>query len=471
MTPELRRKLRNILKRLFPDEASSRVVLDDAGIPAGNISFSTNAKNNWHAILKEAENRGKVQELVQIVLEEYPDETELQSYVEGGSAQAGGQAVAGLRTEEQDIEELMNFLTELVATGKIKEAITILRNAAGPISSDLEQKAILISSQYIGLVNDRNQGLISYENATISQNKIKNSLLNIINDIPQEIKIAKMMGAFTQKAETLSPDKAEVNKLLKQTERQLPQSDDELEKIIGQNNLVRIAWLTKALNASKSVCRIIINHGGRRHYGTGFLLKGGYLLTNNHVIPNKSLLENALVEFNYKEDIQGELEPLQRYTFEPGFYLTSPKPRPGGNPQTGHLDYTLVKLQENGKVKLDQWGFLQLETDLTPVLNDPVNIIQHPKGEAQHLAITANNVVSIWDHYLFYKADTMPGSSGSPVFDQNWKVIALHHAGKNERDGGMLINASGKRMATNRGILISDIVKDLQGKGNFEFLG
>jgi V8-like Glu-specific endopeptidase len=28
-----------------------------------------------------------------------------------------------------------------------------------------------------------------------------------------------------------------------------------------------------------------------------------------------------------------------------------------------------------------------------------------------------------------YTTDTLPGSSGSPVFNDNWEVVALHHAG------------------------------------------
>jgi hypothetical protein len=28
-----------------------------------------------------------------------------------------------------------------------------------------------------------------------------------------------------------------------------------------------------------------------------------------------------------------------------------------------------------------------------------------------------------------YRTNTEGGSSGSPVFDQNWQLVALHHAG------------------------------------------
>jgi nucleoside phosphorylase len=63
-------QLRDILKELYPTIESSTVVVDDAGIPRNNISFSTAASQNWHAILREAHNRSKVLALVDVVLQD-----------------------------------------------------------------------------------------------------------------------------------------------------------------------------------------------------------------------------------------------------------------------------------------------------------------------------------------------------------------------------------------------------------------
>ncbi len=50
----------------------------------------------------------------------------------------------------------------------------------------------------------------------------------------------------------------------------------------------------------------------------------------------------------------------------------------------------------------------------------------------------------------------MKGSSGSPVFNDDWEVVALHHA------GGMLLEPETKRRYfRNEGILISAILDDL----------
>jgi endonuclease/exonuclease/phosphatase family metal-dependent hydrolase len=55
------------------------------------------------------------------------------------------------------------------------------------------------------------------------------------------------------------------------------------------------------------------------------------------------------------------------------------------------------------------------------------------------------------DKVLRYRTDTEPGSSGSPVFNNDWQLVALHHAGYRE-DGGT---------AVNEGIRISAIVAHL----------
>ena len=57
-----------------------------------------------------------------------------------------------------------------------------------------------------------------------------------------------------------------------------------------------------------------------------------------------------------------------------------------------------------------------------------VTIVQHPRGEKKQIALRENRIVDVLDSFLHYEADTEPGSSGSPVFDDGWEVVALHHA-------------------------------------------
>jgi V8-like Glu-specific endopeptidase len=62
-------------------------------------------------------------------------------------------------------------------------------------------------------------------------------------------------------------------------------------------------------------------------------------------------------------------------------------------------------------------------------LKSYVNIIQHPAGQSKVIALYHNVVAYVDDRRVQYLTDTLPGSSGSPVFDSQWRVVALHHSG------------------------------------------
>jgi hypothetical protein len=49
--------------------------------------------------------------------------------------------------------------------------------------------------------------------------------------------------------------------------------------------------------------------------------------------------------------------------------------------------------------------------------------------------------------------------------NQDWKVVALHHAGKTIEEGGMQINAKGDRAGANRGILFGHILNYIKEQG------
>ncbi len=151
------------------------------------------------------------------------------------------------------------------------------------------------------------------------------------------------------------------------------------------------------------------------------------------------------------------------------------------------MDYALAKLKNNDYITVQELPFLSLESRMVPLKDSKVNIIQHPGNSVEpKYALTANSIIDKWGHYLYYTADTDKGSSGSPVLNQDWKVVALHHAGSKigfeykDTDGTIKketgLNINGKYHSANRGILIGDILKDLKNKihadqhHNFPFL-
>jgi V8-like Glu-specific endopeptidase len=67
---------------------------------------------------------------------------------------------------------------------------------------------------------------------------------------------------------------------------------------------------------------------------------------------------------------------------------------------------------------------------------DPLIIYQYPCGRELMMAIDTEAVVeTAWEgRRLRYRNNTEPGSSGSPVFDMRWNLVALHHAGAQTDD-------------------------------------
>ncbi|PZE21491.1 DNA/RNA non-specific endonuclease [Paenibacillus xerothermodurans] len=222
-----------------------------------------------------------------------------------------------------------------------------------------------------------------------------------------------------------------------------------VERIIGNNDLFPIAYLQAGLNASKAVCRIEVRDrvGRVLGHGTGFLVSPTLLLTNNHVLENADAALYSLAQFNYELDLTLRERPAANFRMEPNrFFITD----------VG-LDFTLVAVepQSTDGLHLNDFGYLPL---LRPsgkaLVGEYVSIIQHPAGAPKAITIRENKITDIVDDYIHYSADTKEGSSGSPVFNDEWIVLALHHAGIPDPD-------QPGEYAANEGIRISSIVQYL----------
>jgi endonuclease G len=154
------------------------------------------------------------------------------------------------------------------------------------------------------------------------------------------------------------------------------------------------------------------------------------------------------VEFNFEEDAIGRIKKLTSYAIDksPEAFFTSVP-----------LDCSVLTVVESGEAPpLSSWGALRLAgtgADRGVAVGEHVTIIQHPNGELKKIALTANETVNIFDHRLHYMTDTLPGSSGSPVFNDQWKVVAIHRAG-----GNVVKNARGERFYANEGVLLQNIL-------------
>jgi hypothetical protein len=70
-------KLRDLLIFLYPTAEDSRRVVEDAGLDPAYISFSAKGVTNWHNILKEAQKRNKLQAIIEVARNDYPENDRL----------------------------------------------------------------------------------------------------------------------------------------------------------------------------------------------------------------------------------------------------------------------------------------------------------------------------------------------------------------------------------------------------------
>jgi hypothetical protein len=99
-----------------------------------------------------------------------------------------------------------------------------------------------------------------------------------------------------------------------------------------------------------------------------------------------------------------------------------------------------------------------------PNKGDRVLIIGHPSGGPLQLSINDNELLDYDDpptRRLHYRTPTEGGSSGSPVFNQLWQLVGLHHAAGDEV---ARLNGQTGSYQANEGIAIALIVETFRAQ-------
>ena len=203
-------------------------------------------------------------------------------------------------------------------------------------------------------------------------------------------------------------------------------------------------------------------------FATGFLVSPSLLLTNQHVFPRYVDAVDCAANFLYERQERGINEGTY-FNLQPDqFYFADEA-----------LDFCLVAISTQGSrgEALSDYGCIRLiEATGKTLRGRPMNIIQHPDGGPRQYATTHNRLLDILDQgFLHYETDTAEGASGSPVFSDNWELIALHHCGipRTDETGNILKtdrslwNAEGDEESTvdwvaNEGTRVSSIVGALK---------
>ena len=230
-----------------------------------------------------------------------------------------------------------------------------------------------------------------------------------------------------------------------------------LEKVFGADRYQPLQWWRNGLSSCRAVVRIDDRNG--YPHGTGFLVRGTDLhpslpellvVTNGHVIPDSVTQEDAVVTFHgldNDEAASGPFKVRRLCWYSPNGHRT--------------VDTALLELDATPN------DVEPLSLVKTVKLTDESRtyIIGHPNGiEQPQFSVQDNLLLDHDDTRLHYRSPTEPGSSGSPVFDGQWKVIGLHHAGsstmpKLHNQGGTYPANEALRVDAIRSAMRADLLK------------
>ena len=241
-----------------------------------------------------------------------------------------------------------------------------------------------------------------------------------------------------------------------------------LERIINENQLTGTAFFQRGLRAARAVGRVVVDGGSS--FGTGFMISPQLMMTNNHVLRTANEAARSKIEFDFVHDLSGRLMRPKVFRFRPRIFFRTNR----------EIDYTVVAVEpRNAEQELvESRGWLHLiRQSGKAVLGERLNIIQHPDAKPQMIALRENTLVGVDGFFLHYATDTRPGSSGSPVMNDQFQLAALHHAGVPDRDEqGRILKTNGRpfrrgnddpdeiKWIANEGARVSEIVADLSSR-------
>ncbi len=231
-------------------------------------------------------------------------------------------------------------------------------------------------------------------------------------------------------------------------------TDEGPQKTIKQQlNFLDVGlWREQLARMEGRVCRVELNDG-TGNMGTGFLVGPDTLLTNYHVL--ESVLKQpdkagaVRFRFDYKQLATGAVSDGTLVKLHATDWKLDHSPysaaEAAGTPDTPpptaeQLDYALVRLERPvgqepmtpGVAGSPLRGWIRMP-DAAPALTPKMAllILQHPKTRPLKLALDTEALTPVVHQGLRvrYTTNTEGGSSGSPCFNTDWSLVALHHYG------------------------------------------
>lgn len=210
-----------------------------------------------------------------------------------------------------------------------------------------------------------------------------------------------------------------------------------LERVFGENGPRTFKWYLAGVRCAASVGRVV-GVSTELPVGTGFLMLGRdvhsslgdelVFLTNAHVVTDNPQEDGG----KRRSDVKVLFENLGSTPVEArlGEMLRSFPMKPYRDPRS--LDCSILRLEGLSDLHREQVRPLIVSDDLTPVTHTPrprIFIIGYPMNGPVSVSLDDNRLLDFDDDLIHYTTPTEPGHSGSPVFDDEWRLVGIHHRG------------------------------------------
>jgi len=214
-----------------------------------------------------------------------------------------------------------------------------------------------------------------------------------------------------------------------------------LERKIGPTlDFIELAPSDAARKAGRPVIRIVTSCDPNVEavgFATGFLVAPQLLLTNWHVFNDVASARGNGANFFHERSESG-VAVGDTFEVDPDYFFLSNE----------RLDFALVGIKPKSvtnKTLADVAPIAMTSSPAKILVGQPVNIIQHPDGGPKTwVTMNENRLIDISEEgFLQYTADTLQGSSGSPVFSTSWELVGLHHSGVPEMHDGKIVAVDG----------------------------
>jgi V8-like Glu-specific endopeptidase len=212
-----------------------------------------------------------------------------------------------------------------------------------------------------------------------------------------------------------------------------PVEAEVLQGLLGETpTLLDVGTLQGAMLNVDSVCLIKINDESA---GTGFLVGKDLVLTNHHVMSSEfrdteeQIKKNArltTLHFGHVSAVKGQPKNEQVFKLDSERLIEA---------KSVELDFALLRVEPAIKEAKDLKRVKFAGQPATE--RKKLHMLQHPQGQTMQLALSGNAVTRVSEDgkRLEYVTSAAKGSSGSPCFNEEWEVIALHRSEVTRRIG------------------------------------